>query len=237
MAHFLEGQTMQLKSPISHAWSVLCHDVRLSMRQSGDIAASLLFFILTLLLFPFGIGPDSALLAVIAPGLVWVAALLSVLLSLDRIFAIDYQDGSLELLFISAEIPQIAFSGKIIAHWIVTGIPLIILSPLMGGALGLASEAYLTMMLSLFLGTICLSFIGAIGASLTLGSRKNAVLTALLVLPLFIPVLIFGTDATQRSIHGLPITASLSILGIMCCLAVFCAPFACCAAIKQAIQS
>lgn len=228
---------MIVKSPLTQAWMILCHDIRLSLRQSGDIIASLLFFVLTLMLFPFGIGPDANILAVIAPGLLWVAALLSVLLSLDRIFASDYQDGTLELLLLSSTIPQISIIGKILAHWVVTGLPLILLSPLMGGLLGLSVQAFPILMGSLCLGTICLSFIGAIGASLTLGARKNAVLTGLLVLPLFIPVLIFGTDIIQRTILGLPIQASVSILAIMCCLSIFSAPFACRAALNQAVRS
>ena len=180
----------------------LRRDLLLAYRRRGEAASPLVFFIMVSTLIPLGISPESARLAEIAPGIIWVMALLATLLSTDGLFASDYQDGSLEQLLISPQMLAMPVLGKITAHWMVTGLPLTLASPLMGVMLSLPEEGYVPMVVSLALGTGCLSLIGAVGAALTVSLRKGGLLLSLLVMPLYMPVIIFGSATVQSAIDG-----------------------------------
>jgi len=216
--------------------AVLRRDLRLALRRSGDLATVVLFFILTASLFPFGVGPDPNLLARMAPGIVWVTALLAVLLSLERIFLADYEDGSLELLRISPVSLELVVLAKITAHWLTTGLPLTAAAPILAILFNLPSEALPTLLLTLLIGTPTLSLVGAVGAALTLGARRGGVLIPLLVLPLNVPVLIFGTGAVDAAISGFPAQANLALLGAVGALMLFVGPVAAAAAVRQAVE-
>lgn len=211
-------------------------DARLAARSKGEIVQALAFFVVVVSLFPLAIGPESALLKRIAPGVVWVAALLSVLLTLPRVLANDYADGTLEQLALSVyPLPLIA-AGKIGAHWLMTGLPLAILSPVLGLQFGLESRELGVLFASLMLGTPVLSMIGAIGAALTLGVRGGSILLALLVLPLYIPVLIFGAGAVEQAMVALDFSANLSLLGAMLLLGGLVSPLAAAVAVKISLD-
>lgn len=216
--------------------AVLRRDLRLALRRSGDLATVVLFFILTASLFPFGVGPDPNLLARMAPGIVWVTALLAVLLSLERIFLADYEDGSLELLRISPVSLELVVLAKITAHWLTTGLPLTAAAPILAILFNLPSEALPTLLLTLLIGTPTLSLVGAVGAALTLGARRGGVLIPLLVLPLNVPVLIFGTGAVDAAIGGFSAQANLALLGAIGALMLFVGPVAAAAAVRQAVE-
>ncbi|HEX6441810.1 MAG TPA: heme exporter protein CcmB, partial [Stellaceae bacterium] len=173
-------------------WGLIRHDLRLAARQGGDIGLVLGFFVLAVILFPFGIGPEPELLRRVAAGIVWVAALLAAVLSLDRLFAADYADGGLDLIALSAMPLEMAVLAKGTAHWLTTGLPLVLVSPLLALFLDLDSTALPSLMLGLLLGTPAMSLIGAIAAALSLGARRPGVLMTLLVLPLYLPPLILG---------------------------------------------
>ena len=193
--------------------ALLLRDLRLATRAGGGFGLGLAFFLLVAVLVPLGVGPDPALLARIAPGILWVGALLACLLSLDRIFALDFEDGSLDLLA-TAPIPlEGVVAVKALAHWLVTGLPLTLLSPVLGVLLNLSGPGYLWLVLSLALGTPALSLIGAFGAALTVGVRGAGVLLSLLVLPLCVPVLIFGAGAVESYIAGLGAAGSGHLCG------------------------
>jgi heme exporter protein B len=211
---------------------LLSRDLRLALRSGSDVAAVLAFFVITVVLFPLGAGPETVLLGRIAAGVVWVAALLATLLALDRLFAQDYEDGSLDLLVLSPLPLEAAVLAKALAHWLLTGLPLILLSPVMAAMLGL--EARVVLVLSLLLGTPCLSLIGAVGAALTLGARRGGALLALLILPLFIPVLIFGAAAVEAAATGLTARPHLLLLAGCLAAALPLAPIAAAAALRQA---
>ena len=214
--------------------TLLSRDLRLALRSGGDVAAVLAVFVITVVLFPLGLGPEAALLARIAAGVVWVAALLATLLALDRLFAQDYEDGSLDLLVLSPLPLEAAVLAKALAHWLLTGLPLILLSPLMAAMLGLQAGVWPVLVLSLLLGTPCLSLIGAVGSALTLGARRGGALLALLILPLFIPVLIFGAAAVEAASTGLTARPHLLLLGGCLAAALPLAPIAAAAALRQA---
>ena len=211
-------------------------DVKLAVRSKGEVFQALAFFVVVVSLFPLAIGPESALLKRIAPGVVWVAALLSVLLTLPRILASDYADGTLEQLALSAYPLPVIVTGKIVAHWLVAGLPLALLSPLLGLQFGLESRELVVLFTSLMLGTPVLSMIGAIGAALTLGVRGGSILLALLVLPLYIPVLIFGAGAAEQAMVGIDVSANLSLLGAILLLGGLVVPFAVAAAVKISLD-
>jgi heme exporter protein B len=215
---------------------LLSRDLRLALRSGGDVAAVLAFFVITVVLFPLGVGPETALLGRIAAGVVWVAALLATLLALDRLFAQDYEDGSLDLLVLSPLPLEAAVLAKGLAHWLVTGLPLILLSPVMAAMLGLQARVWPALVLSLLLGTPCLSLIGAVGAALTLGARRGGALLALLILPLFIPVLIFGASAVEAAATGLTTRPHLLLLAGCLAAALPLAPIAAAAALRQALS-
>jgi heme exporter protein B len=211
-------------------------DLRLALRSRGELIQALVFFVIVVSLFPLAVGADAALLKRIAPGVVWVAALLAVLLTLPRMFASDYQDGTLEQLALSPYPMALIAAGKMLAHWLSMGLPLALMAPVMGLQFGLGGDEMMVMVASLLLGTPILSMIGAIGAALTLGVRGGSVLMALLVLPLYIPVLIFGTVAVDAAVSGTDYGANLALLGAGLLLGALATPFAVASAIKIALD-
>ena len=211
-------------------------DLRLAVRQSGDSMTVLAFFAIATVLFPFGIGPEAAVLARIASGVVWVTALLAALLSLDRLFAIDFEDGTLDQLVLSGQPLFLIVLAKVSAHWLTTGVPLILLSPVLAATLQLPTAGYGTLILALALGTPTVSLIGAVGAALVLGTRRGGVLLSLLVLPLYIPVLIFGTSAVEAAIIGKPTEPMLLVLAGLAVFALTLSPWAAGAALRQAVE-
>ena len=215
---------------------VVRRDLLLAMRRRSDVAMSVFFFVIVASLFPLGIGPEPAVLRMIAPGVLWVAALLACLLSLGRVFTADYLDGVLEQMLLIPQPLAVLVIGKVFAHWAVSGLPVVLLSPLVGLQFGLGGESLGVLTLSLLLGTPTLSVIGAIGAALTLGVRGSGLLVALLVLPLFIPVLIFGAGAVTSSLAGIGSEANLSLLGACFMLSLVFAPWATAVALRIALE-
>ena len=211
---------------------VIRRDLILAMRHRSDLFTTLFFFIIVVSLFPLGIGPELDTLRLIAPGVVWVAALLASMLALERLFAVDYNDGSLEQMLLTPQPVSLLVLGKVFAHWLVTGVPLVFMAPLLGIQYDLSADALGVLILSLLLGTPSLSLIGAIGAALTLGVRGGGVLVALLVLPLYIPVLIFGAGAVEASASGLGAQSHLSMLGAILLLSLLLSPLATAAALR-----
>jgi len=216
--------------------ALLKRDLLLAIRRNSDWLNPLVFFVIVVTLFPLGVGPDNDLLREIAPGVLWVAALLATLLSLDGLFRGDYDDGSLEQLMLAPQPLSVLVLAKVAAHWLVSGLPLLVLSPLLALVLQLEMRAVPALLASLLLGTLTLSLIGAIGAALTVGLRRGGVLLALLVLPLFIPVLIFGSGAVIAAAGGFPITAQLSLLGALFMFALVFAPLAIAAALRISVE-
>lgn len=211
-------------------------DLRLAFRGGTDAMMGVIFFVLAAILFPFGVGPDAAILPRIGGGIIWVVALLAALLSLERMFAGDQEDGSLDLLYLSpVSLGQLALA-KAIAHWLTSGVLLLIASPVLALLYNLPSAAFLPLVFTMLLGTPTLSLVGGIGAALTLGARRGGVLLALLLLPLYIPVLIFGAGAIDGAIAGRDITPQLMILGGFLLAALALAPWATAAALRQAIE-
>lgn len=215
---------------------VVYRDVLLAMRRRTDVATTLFFFVIVASLFPLAVTPEPRLLRAIAPGILWVAALLASMLSLGRLFEADYADGSLEQLALTPEPLAVLVTGKIVAHWLMSGLPLVLVSPVIALQFDLPGAAILTLLLVLLLGTPVLSFIGAIGAALTVGVRGGGVLVSLLVLPLYIPVLIFGASAVDASINGMDASGHLSLLGAFLALAMVFAPWATAAAVRIALE-
>ena len=221
---------------LSAAGTVVRRELRLAFRQGFDSVMALVFFVLAVILFPFGVGPEADLLARIAGGVVWVAALLAALLALERLFQGDYEDGTLELLALGPAPLSLVALAKIAAHWLITGAPLLIATPVLSLIMHLDARAYGTLLASLALGTPVLSLIGGVGAALVLGARRGGVLLALLVLPLYIPVLIFGVAAVDAAAMGFPVRPHLSILAAFLLLATVLAPWAAAAALRQALD-
>lgn len=212
---------------------IVLRDLRLMLRSSGDIVAASMFFVIAVVLFPLGVGPEPVLLGRVAAGVIWSAALLASLLALERVFTQDYEDGSLDLLLMSPMPLEATVLAKVLAHWLVTGLPLILLSPLMAGMLGLAPHSWPVLVTSLTLGTPCLSLIGAVGSTLTLGSRRGGALLAVLTLPLFIPVMIFGAAAVEAGATDLPARPHLLLLAGCLVAAVPLASLGAAAALRQ----
>lgn len=212
-------------------------DLTLALRSSGQWLNPLLFFVIVVSLFPLGIGPGPATLAVIAPGVLWVSALLSMMLSLDSLFSHDYRDGTLEQWVLSAHPLTLISLAKVMAHWSTSGLPLVLLSPLLGMMMQLPQGAYQTLILSLLLGTLSLSFIGAIGAALVVSVNQGGVLLSLLVLPLTVPVLIFGSSAVTAAASALSSEAQLSLLAAIVALSVSLAPLAIAGALKVGVAA
>ena len=216
--------------------AIISRDLRLAMRRRSDIISALFFFIIVVSLFPLGIGPQVELLRTLAPGVLWVAALLATMLSLPRLFADDHRDGTLEQLVLAPQPLGLIVLGKVLAHWLVSGLPLTLLAPVLGIQVDLDAEALTILTLSLLVGTPALSAIGAIGAALTLGVRGGGVLLSLLVLPLYIPVLIFGAGAVDATVSGIGADAHLSLLGALTLGGVFFAPWPTAAALRIALE-
>jgi heme exporter protein B len=215
---------------------VVRRDLRLALRQGGDAAMVVGFFVLAVILFPFGVGPEPEVLGRIGSGIIWVTALLAALLSLERLFQADYEDGSLEGLALAPLPLELVVLAKTLAHWLVTGLPLAIVAPLLGLLLNLHPSGYPALVAAMALGTPALSLIGAIGAALTLGARRGGVLLSLLVLPLYIPILILGAGAVEAAISGLGARPHLLLLAAISLAALPLAPFAAAAAVRQALE-
>ena len=217
-------------------WATLRRDLLVVMRRKSEVLTALFFFVIVCSLFPLGIGSDPVLLRKIAPGVLWVCALLATMLGLQRMFAADHADGTLEQMALSPTALVWLVVGKIGAHWLVSGLPLVLMAPVLGLQFDLEPEALGVLMLTLLLGTPVLSLIGSIGAALTLGVRGGGVLLSLLVLPLYIPVLIFGSGAVESHVAGLGAGGHVSLLTALLILAVFFAPWAATAALRIALE-
>ncbi len=215
------------------AW-IVRRDLTIALRRRADIFTTLVFFAIVVSLFPLGIGPEPSTLRLIAPGIVWVGALLASMLALELIFSADHRDGTLEQMLLTPQPLALLVIGKVLAHWLVTGVPLVLMSPLLGLQYDLSWPALLALILSLLLGTPTLSLIGAIGAALTLGLRSGGVLLALLVLPLYIPVLIFGAGAVEATVSGLGGQSHLAMLAAILVGSLVLAPLATAAALRIA---
>ena len=211
-------------------------ELLLAFRQGGDIGLALGFFVLAVVLFPLGVGPEAEILRRIGPGIIWVGALLAAVLSLDRLFAADYADGGLDLLALSAMPLEGAVVAKCAAHWVTTGLPLTVISPFLAELVDMDAATIPVLMLSLLIGTPALSLLGAIAAALTLGARRPGVLSSLLVLPLYLPVLIFGAGAVEAGIAGGGARPHLLLLGALSLAALPLAPLATAAALRQALD-
>jgi heme exporter protein B len=222
---------------LSNAFSLLLkRDLVLAYRRRAELVNPMLFFVLVTAMFPLGIGNDPKLIEAVGPGVIWVAALLAALLSLDSMFRSDYDDGSLEQFMLSAHPVSILVLAKILAHWLVTGLPLLIIAPLLAVLLHIPGSAIPTLLLTLLIGTPVLSLIGSVGVALTVGLRRGGVILSLLVLPLFVPVLIFATDAVKTAIVGIPTTAQLSILSAMLVGSLVLAPMATAASLRISLS-
>jgi len=219
------------------AFSILLQrDLKLAYRHRAELANPLLFFVLVVSLFPLGVSPESKVLQQLAPGVIWVAALLAAMLSLESLFRSDFNDGALEQLTLTSHPLSLLVLAKIAAHWLVSGLPLIILAPLLGVLLFLPAHAMPTLLATLALGTPVLSLIGAIGMALTVGLQRGGVLLSLLVLPLYIPILIFAANAVQSAAMGLDVAGLLYFLGAMLMLALTLAPLATAAALRISLS-
>jgi heme exporter protein B len=216
--------------------ALLRRDLRLALRHGADTLLVVGFFFIAAILFPFAVGPDPALLGRIAAGIVWVMALLATLLSLERLFLADLEDGSLDLIAVGPLPLELAVLAKAAAHWLASGVPLILATPVIAILLGLAGEALPPLIAAMALGTPLLSLIGAVGAALSLGARRGGVLLSLLVLPLYVPALIFGAATVDAGLAGLPMQAPLLALAALLVAALPLAPLAAAAAIRQAVE-
>lgn len=217
-------------------WAIIRRDLLLAFRRRAEMANPLLFFVMVVTLFPLAVGAQPNLLQTMAPGVIWVSALLAALLSLDGLFRSDFEDGSLEQLLLSPHSLSILVLGKIVAHWLVTGLPLLLIAPLLALFLGLPERAMPTLWLTLILATPVLSLIGAIGVALTVGLRRGGMILSLLVLPLYIPVLIFASNAVDRAASGLPVNAQINILLSMFLLSLVLTPLPTAAALKMSVN-
>jgi heme exporter protein B len=215
---------------------VVWRDLILAWRRRADVLATLFFFVMVVSLFPLSMEPDSRLLRTIAPGVVWVAALLASMLSLNRLFANDHVDGTLEQMLLTPQPLYLIVLGKVLAQWLVSEVPLVLVAPIVGVQFGLSSDTLLVLMVSLLIGTPVLSLIGAIGAALTLGLRGSGVLIALLVLPLYIPVLVFGAGAVAATINGTSPVPHLELQGAALVLTFVFAPWATSAALRISME-
>mgnify|MGYP003542811216 FL=1 len=215
---------------------IIKRELLLAMSRQSDVLTTLFFFIIVVSLFPLSVGPEMNMLRVMAPGVVWVAALLASMLSLGRMFSNDYLDGTLEQMLLSPQSLSLLVLGKAIAHWLVTGMPLVLMAPVLGIQYDLPVDALLVLTVSLLLGTPVLSLIGAIGAALTLGLRGGGVLVSLLVLPLYIPVLIFGAGAVEANMSGVNFDAHLSLIGAFLLVSLVLAPWAAASSLKVSLE-
>ena len=215
---------------------VVRRDLLLAFRRRSDVLTTLFFFIIVVSLFPLGVGPEQQLLRTMAPGILWVAALLASMLALGRLFSLDHADGTLEQMVLSSEPLTVIVIGKVIAHWLVSGFPLVLLAPVLAVQFDLPASSVAVLFLSLLLGTPVLSLVGSIGAALTLGIRGGGVLVSLLVLPLYVPVLIFGAGAVGAEASGVGATAHLLLLGGALAGAAALTPWATAAGLRIALE-
>jgi len=221
---------------MSAFFAVIRRDLILAFRRRAEIANPLFFFVLVVTLFPLGVGANPQLLQAMAPGIIWVSALLAVMLSLDSLFRSDFDDGSLEQMLLSPHPLTILVLGKIIAHWLVTGLPLLIVAPLLAVFLGLPEKALGTLLLTLVLATPVLSLIGSIGVSLTVGLRRGGMIISLLVLPLYVPVLIFASNAVEMAGNGLAVDAQINLLIAIFFMSAVLAPLPAAAALRMSVN-
>lgn len=223
-------------SPGAACRAVAARDLLIAARRRSDVLTTFFFFVIVVSLFPLGVGPQPDTLREIAPGVVWVAALLAAMLSLARMFGADYADGTLEQLVLMPQPLTLLVLAKILAHWLTTGLPLVLIAPLLGLQFDLPGDALATLLWSLLIGTPALSLIGAVGAALTLGVRGGGALTALLVLPLYVPVLVFGAGAVTASATGMGVAGHLSLLAAMSLAALVFAPWATAMALRISLE-
>ncbi|WP_416045203.1 heme exporter protein CcmB [Caenispirillum bisanense] len=216
--------------------AIVARDLRLALRQGSDSLMVVTFFVLTVVLFPFGVGPEAGILERISAGVLWVTALLASMLSLDRLFQTDYEDGSLDLMTRGPAPLGVLVLGKVTAHWLTTGLPLLLAAPVLAVLLNMNAAGFGVLVLAFLIGTPTLSLIGAVGAALVLGARRGGVLLSLLVLPLYIPVLVFGVSAVDAAVMDLPVRAQLLILGGFLFAAAALCPWATAAALRQAVE-
>jgi heme exporter protein B len=222
---------------LAHAFlALLRRDLVIAFRRRSEMVNPLLFFVLVTSLFPLGVGAQPKLLSLMAPGIVWVAALLAALLSLDTIFRSDFEDGTLEQLMLSAQPVSVLVIAKVLAHWLITGLPLLLVAPLLATFLGMPSQGIGTLVTSLLFGTPALSLIGAIGVALTVGLRKGGVILSLLVLPLYVPVLIFGAGAVGNAAMGIDAAAQMYIMAAFLILSLTLSPVATAAALRVSLS-
>lgn len=215
---------------------LVMRDLRLALRQGSDAAMVIGFFVITVTLFPLGVGPEPNVLARIAAGVVWVTALLATMLSLDRLFQSDYEDGSTDLLVLAPIPLELVVLAKVAAHWMLTGLPLILVAPVLGALMNMPGPGYAVLIASMLLATPTLSLIGSVGAALALGARRGGILISLLVLPLYIPVLIFAVGAVDAAISGLTPRPHLLLLGAILAAALPLAPWAAAAALRHSLR-
>lgn len=223
-------------SPFGLLILVIRRDLVLAMRRRADVLTTLVFFVMVVSLFPLGVGPELDMLRKMAPGVVWVAALLASMLALGRLFSADYLDGTLEQMMLAPQSLSLLVLGKILAHWMVSGLPLVLMAPVLGLQFDMSPRELWVLIAALLLGTPILSMIGAIGAALTLGLRGGGVLVSLLVLPLCIPVLIFGAGAVEAVATGMSVASHLSLLGAMLLLALVFAPWVTAQALRISME-
>ena len=216
--------------------AVVGRDLLIAARRRSDVLTTFFFFVIVVSLFPLGVGPQPDTLREIAPGVVWVAALLAAMLSLARMFGADYADGTLEQLVLTPQPLTLLVLSKVLAHWLTTGLPLVLMAPLLGLQFDLPGDALATLLVSLLIGTPALSLVGAVGAALTLGVRGGGALTAVLVLPLYVPVLVFGAGAVTASATGMGVAGHLSLLGAMSLAALVFAPWATAMALRISLE-
>ena len=222
--------------PMNGFMLVLRRDLRVSLRRRSDTFSTLIFFVMVVSLFPLGVGPEPQLLRTMAPGVLWVAAMLASMLSLPRLFADDHSDGTLEQMLLSTHPLALLILGKTMAHWVGSGLPLVLLSPVLAVQFDLSASAIGVLVLSLMLGTPILSLVGSMGAALTVGLRSSSVLLSLLVLPLTIPVLIFGAGAVEAHIAGLGVAGHFSLLGALLIVSLMAAPWVAAAALRISME-
>lgn len=218
-------------------WATLKRDLKIAIRHRGELANPLIFFLLVITMVPLGVSPSPKTLALLAPGMLWVVALLATLLSLDALFRSDFDDGTLEQLLLSPQSSYINVMAKVFVHWLTTGVPLTLVAPLLGVMMSLPEAGYIPLLLSLLLGTGSLSLIGAIGAALTVSLRKGGLLLSLIVMPLYVPVLIFGASGVRAAIEGFAYNTQLAVLGSFLALAIIAAPLAIAGALKMSVNN
>lgn len=216
--------------------AIFLRDMKLAIRHRGEMANPLLFFLMVATLIPLGISPETSLLAVLAPGMIWVMALLASLLSTETLFLSDYRDGSLEQMIVSPQPLWLLVIAKVSVHWLVTGLPLTLFSPVLGVMLSLPPAGYPPLLLGLALGTATLSMIGAIGAALTVAIPRGGLLLSLIVMPLYMPVLIFGSTSVQQAVDGFNPAGTLSILGALFAFSCMVTPFATAGALRVSLH-